>query len=153
MRAFCWSWKSMGSHSRIILSSLKKIIWLASCSRCFGNTRNVQRFAFGGARVGRLGALDLSLLQANWVNFCTKRLETLNAALINSWVEMGWLPGSRSPETESPAAGKIREEIRRVTLQRAQVMRRQGLEAGRPSPVTMSARGRRRKPIFRSSAE
>jgi hypothetical protein len=69
----------------------------------------------------------LEYLQANWVGFCTKKLEALHAALENCRIEQDLVSGRAHdpPELggikETSAIQSIKEEIRRLRLQRAQV--------------------------------
>ncbi len=73
-------------------------------------------------------------MQANWVGFCTKKLDALYAALENCRVEqnLNSRTGLDPPEfdgiKETIAVHSIKEEIRRLRLQRAQVTL--GNEAG-----------------------
>jgi hypothetical protein len=66
-------------------------------------------------------------LQADWVGFCTRKLEALYAALENCRIEQDLVSGTTllSPELggikETGAVQSIKEEIRRLRLQRAQV--------------------------------
>jgi hypothetical protein len=58
--------------------------------------------------------------QADWVKFFTKRLETLDSALENCRAEEGLL-GTDFMSKDSMALQAIKDEIRQIRLQRAQV--------------------------------
>jgi hypothetical protein len=70
----------------------------------------------------------LEYLQANWAGLCTKKLEALYAALENCRIEQDLVSGTalHPPELggfkETSSVQSIKEEIRRLRLQRAQVV-------------------------------
>jgi hypothetical protein len=82
-------------------------------------------------------------LQADWVKFFTKRLETLDAALENCRAEEGLL-GIDFISKESVAVQAIKDEIRRIRLQRAQVPKKTVWLVSRD---LSSGPARRKKPI------
>ena len=75
----------------------------------------------------KLSLILLEFLQANWVGFCSKKLEALYAALENCRIEQDLVSGTalHSRELgdirETSAVQSIKEEIRHLRLQRAQV--------------------------------